>query len=100
VRKRKGDKLLFTNKERRLVGEPYFTIIREDDRFIEFMSKNTKHCWIVFKKSSDSNRPVTIYHKHHQKDKYYHKHYETWTVFKAVESIKGHDDYVMSGGNY
>lgn len=29
---------------------------------------------------------------------YYHKHWETWSVAKAVESIKGHDAYVIEHG--
>lgn len=87
---------MFTNKERRLIECGYFTVIRETDRFIEFRSNNTKHQWIVYKNSIDSNKPVTIYHKHTAKIKYYHKHYETWNVVKAIESIKGHDDYVLT----
>lgn len=50
---------------------------------------------MIFKKVSQSERPVTLYHKHHQKDKYYHKHYETITVKRAVENIMGHDRYVV-----
>ena len=50
---------------------------------------------MIFKKVSPSDRPVTLYHKHHQSDPYYHKHYETVNVKKAVESIKSHDKYVI-----
>lgn len=46
----------------------------------------------------DSNKLVTLYHKHTADTKYYHKHWETWTVAMAVESIKNHDTYVIENG--
>lgn len=55
---------MFTRREKQMLGGGYFTIIREDERFIEVRSNNTKHQWIIFKKSFDSNKPVTLYHKH------------------------------------
>lgn len=89
---------MFTNKEKRLLGGGYFTIIREEENFIEVRSNNTKHQWIIFKKSFDSNKPITLYHKHTADTKYYHKHWETWTVALAVESIRNHDSYVIENG--
>lgn len=65
---------------------------------IECQSVCKGHCWIVFKKSFDSNRPITLYHKYTIDTTYYHKHWETWTVEKAVESIKSHDQYVLDNG--
>ena len=76
---------MFTKKEKQMLGGGYFTIIREEEKFIEVRSNNTKHQWIIFKKSIDSDKPVTLYHKH----------WETWTVALAVESIKNHDTYVI-----
>ena len=89
---------MFTNSEKKLLGGGYFTIIREEENFIEVRSNNTKHQWVIFKKSFDSNKPVTLYHKHTADTTYYHKHWETWTVAKAVDSIKGHDTYVIKNG--
>lgn len=86
---------MFTSKDKRMAGEPYFRLLREEERFIEVISKNTHHCWMIFKKLSQSKYPVTIYHKHHSKEPYYHKHYETLNVQKAVEVIKKHDEYVL-----
>lgn len=92
---------MFTNKERRMLGEPYFTVLREQDNHICIMSKCTKHCWIITKKSAlDNTWPITIYHKHKLKDPYYHEHWHTYSVGKAVDSIKSHDDYVLAGKNY
>lgn len=89
---------MFRNKEMKLFGDGYFTIIRKEEKYIEIRSNNTRHQWIIFKKSFDSNKPVTLYHKHTADTKYYHKHWETWSVARAVESIKSHDTYVMNNG--
>ncbi|MDE6253573.1 MAG: hypothetical protein K2M78_13235 [Lachnospiraceae bacterium] len=79
---------MFTKKEKRLVGEGYFTIIRERERYIEFLSKSTKHCWIICKNLDSTDKPVIIYHKHSWKTEYYYWHWKTWSVASAVESIK------------
>lgn len=87
---------MFTKKEKGLVGERYFTIIRETERYIEFLSNNTKHCWIICKSLDGTDKPVVIYYKHSWKTEYYHRHWKTRNVAKAVESIKQHDRYAMS----
>ena len=89
---------MFTRREKQLLGGGYFTIIREEEKYVEIKSKNTQHQWIIFKKAIDSDKPVPLYHKHTADTKYYHKHWETWTVAKAVESIKSHDTYVIKNG--
>ena len=89
---------MFSNKEMKLFGGGYFTIIRIEENYIEMVSNNTRHQWIIFKRSIDSNKPVTLYHKHTADTKYYHKHWETWTVAMEVESIKNHDTYVIENG--
>lgn len=87
---------IFTNYEKRFLRGEYFELIKEQDRFIEFKSRNTQHCWILFRKSNNNlERPITIYHKHHQSDPYYHKHYEAYTIGQAIKSIKDHDSYVL-----
>ena len=91
---------MFTNKEKRLLGGGYFTIIREEENYIEVESRNTGHCWIIFKKTYDQDKPVVLYHKHRKTDAWYHEHWRTWTVKAAVHSIKSHDSYVVSHPNY
>ena len=89
--------IIFTRKEYSLINSNYFRIIRETENYLEFQSKNTKHCWIIQKHSFESSKkhPIFIYHKHSPKVTYYHKHWECYTVFQAIESIKGHDKYVL-----
>lgn len=89
---------MFTRREKQLIEDGYFTIIRNEDKYIEVRSKNTRHQWIIYKNSFDSNKPVTLYHKHRADVEYYHRHWETWTVELAVKSIKNHDNYVMNNG--
>ena len=91
---------MFTNYEKKLLGGGYFTIIREEERFIELKSKNTGHCWLIFKQTYNKDRPVVLYHKHTSTTKHYHKHWQTWNVKMAVNTIKEHDDYVLENPNY
>ena len=87
---------MFSNYEKRFLQSGYFELIREEEKFIEFKSRNTQHCWILFRKTNNNlERPITIYHKHHQLDSYYHKHYEAYGIGHAIKIIKGHDDYVL-----
>lgn len=89
---------MFTKKERRSFGENYFSVIREEERFVELMSRNTEHCWMIFKKLSQTQRPIVLYHKHTKDTQYYHKQRELWNVANAVEDIKQHDDYILKKG--
>ena len=86
---------MFTKEEEALINNKYFTILRETENFIEFKSKNTRHCWIVQKHLFSDDKQVYIYHKHSQKQPYYHQHYRTHTVKQAINSIKRHDEYVL-----
>lgn len=72
---------MFTKKEKRLVGDGCFTIIRETERYIEFLSNNTKHCWIICKNQDGTNRLIMIYHKHSRKTEYY------WSRWRSVDTI-------------
>ena len=86
---------MFTKREKKLIREGDFTIIRETDRYIEVLSNSTKHCWIICKNPNGTGKPIIIYHKHSRTTEYYHRHWKTWSVVKAVESIKQHDRYVL-----
>ncbi len=87
---------MFTKKEKRLIKERYFTIIRETNRYIEFLSNGTRHCWIICKNLNGTDNTIMIYHKHRRKTEHYHRHWKTWSVESAVKSIRQHDKYVLS----
>ena len=50
--------------------------IWEEEKFIEVKSKNTGHCWMIFKKTYDQIKPVILYHKHKANDEWYHEHWK------------------------
>lgn len=86
---------MFTRTEKSLIDKKYFKIIRETEGFIEVISKNTKHCWIIQKRLSQGKRMIYLYHKHSSNDAYYHQHNKAFTVGQAVDDIMGHDGYVL-----
>lgn len=86
---------MFTTKELKLVHTKYFNIIQyqEEDDFIVIQSRNTKDSWIIKKiHSSISDYPIVLYHKH-PGQRYYHRHWQCYTVLQTVNSIKSHDEY-------
>ena len=86
---------MFTQREKKLLRDGYFTIIRNEEDFIEIRSNNTNHLWIVRKHLAGPDTYIMLYHKHSEKDSYYHKHRKNSTVAKAIENIKNHDTYVI-----
>ena len=76
----------------RLHDTNYFRIIRQADNFIEIMSLNTQHCWIIQRKELcvDDNR-YWLYHKHKITDQHYHLHAKILNVSRAVSKIRYHD---------
>lgn len=55
---------MFSRTEKKLIDTQYFEIIREMEDFIEVISKNTKHCWIIQKRLTECKRKVYLYRKH------------------------------------
>ena len=86
---------MFTRKEKNMLHDPYFEVIRETEQFIEICSANTGHCWSVFRNALDRPRKITLYHKHKQEDPYFHQHRICKTVAEAVTQIKKHDEYIL-----
>jgi len=91
---------MFTHKKLLLLEElkqnQDYQFIRMTDDYYEFRSRLTWHCWIIKKESGSLGLryPFTIYHKHKLTD-YYHRHWQTNSLEKCSESIKGHDEYVI-----
>lgn len=80
------------------INKQYFNMLRVADDYIEIMSKNTKHCWIIYKtKSFIDSKPIIIYHKHYKQVPYYHRHGVAYNDLQAIEKIMSHDEYVLSG---
>lgn len=47
---------MFTKKEKGLIDRAYFKIVRETEGFVEVISKNTKHYWIIQNYFDEYNR--------------------------------------------
>ena len=90
----KGE-FMYTKKEKRMIREVCFIVIRETERYIEFLSNSTKHCWIICKNQDSTDRLIINYHKYSQKTGYCHRHWKTWCMASAVESIKQYDRYAL-----
>lgn len=90
----------FSKTELSLLKNDYFKVIRVEDRFVSVQSKNTGHCWMIFKKTYDPDRPIVLHHKHSITDEWYHEHKRGWTVSEMVKEIKKHDKYVVAHPNY
>lgn len=88
---------MFTQKERTLLNDSYFRLIRQSDDFYEIQSRCTRHCWIIQKPYSYGQYPVRIYHKHNKGTLYYHEHGYACTIRSAIRQIKCHDRYQLDG---
>ena len=62
---------MLTRKEKTLLYDPYFKVIREAEQFIEVKSVNTGHCWSLFKNEYDQHFMITLYHKHKEKEEFF-----------------------------
>ena len=90
----------FKKEDMALLKNDYFKVLRVEDRFVSVQSKNTGHCWMIFLKTYDPDRPVVLHHKHSITDEWYHEHKRGWTVAEMVKEIKRHDKYVVAHPNY
>ena len=90
----------FSKTELSFLKNDYFKVIRVEDRFVSVQSKNTGHCWMIFKKTYDPDRPIVLHHKHSITDEWYHEHKRGWSVEEMVKEIKRHDKYVVAHPNY
>ena len=96
ILKREEVRTIFTKPEEKLFTSAYFKVLQKTEKYIEILSRNTNHCWVMKKSNSAQSHLISIFHKHSQSDSYYHKHSKAKTVKQAIMQIKNHDDYVLS----
>ena len=87
---------MILKKELNFINGNYFHVIRITDDYVEVMSKNTGHCWIIKQCLLGSDYPYLLYHKHKISTPYYHKHQKVYTFLRAIQAIKSHDKFVIS----
>lgn len=93
---------MFYTKERNLLSDGYFTILREIDNCIIVRSNNTGHCWLLQKMPAEviGWARIKIGHKHTIKTAHFHDHAKARNVECAIKMIKDHDDYVLHPEKY
>lgn len=93
-RKCKQRIVVWTQKEKKELSNPYFQILRVTEEYYELQSKNTGHLWII-KKQFFRHPHIMLYHKHSSQIPYYHKQCRIYTVKQAVNFIEKHDRYIL-----
>lgn len=88
---------MLTKKDLQQVSLNEFVILKQTNYYIELISKNTGHCWTIYKHGSSDKYPVWLYHKHSQKDQCYHLQRKKGSVKAAIKEIQVHDQYQLSG---
>ena len=80
---------MFTGPELSLFHDPYFSIIRLNDELCQLRSRNTGHCWMIWKNYNADPFRIELHHKHHLQDKYYHQQRrQVCSVRNAIRIIK------------
>lgn len=88
---------MLTNKDISQIYEKDFDFICRTKFYVEFQSKDTKHCWIINKHGSPGEIPVWLFHKHSKEEPCYHLHKKHRTVSAALKEVIQHDLYQMGG---
>lgn len=63
---------MFIRKEREMLYNSYFEVIRESEQFIEVRSINTGHCWSIFRNTYERPGMIKMYLKHKESDSNFH----------------------------
>ena len=86
--------VVWTQREKRELSNPYFKLLKVTEEYYELQSKNTGHLWIV-KKQYFRQPHIMLYHKHSKNIPYYHKQCKIYTVMQAINIIEKHDRYIL-----
>ena len=89
---------MFTNKDKEMLGNPYFKILTQTPIMYEVQSKNTGNYWVIFPLQDRRQKYVRLLHKYKKNDDY-HEQSITGTVLDAVLEIINHDDYRLKTKN-
>lgn len=84
---------MFTEFEERILSCGYFDIIYWGDAWIELMSQDTKHYWIMKKFDKEGYPGLVLYHSHNGDNYHVHFVYEDTDAMPAVSEIMSHDRY-------
>lgn len=88
---------MFNKKDLAQISEDYFEIIKIASCYVELLSKNTKHCWIIYKMGFSDKFPFWLYHKHKKENQCYHLQRKKKSMKSALKEIEQHDFYHIKG---
>ena len=87
---------MFKQEDLECLNSGYFEVICKSDRDVTIMSRNTKHVWYIHNPEYPLPESCVIFHKHKISCPY-HQHGYSSSLRQAVQSIKKHDRWQMSG---
>lgn len=88
---------MFNKRDLEQISEDYFEIVKIAPYYVEFMSKNTQHCWIIYKMGVSDKFPFWLYHKHKKEHQCYHLQPKKKSIKSTLNEIKQHDLYYKTG---
>lgn len=88
---------MFSKRDLAHISDEYFEIIRLTSCYVELMSKNTQHCWIIYKMGFSDKFPFWLYHKHKRGNSSYHLQRKKKRIKSTLKEIKKHDLYQRTG---
>lgn len=86
---------MLSKKEKSLLHDAYFAVVREAQQFVEVKSVNIGHCWSIFKNEYDRTHRITLYHKAQESGSNFQQYRLCRNVLEAVEMIKTYDEEVL-----
>ena len=88
---------MFNKRDLAQISDEYFEIIRVAPYYVEFISKNTQHCWIIHKMGFSDKFPFWLYLKHRKENPCYHLQRKKKSINSILNEIKKHDLYHGTG---
>lgn len=89
---------MITKSEIKSIDTTYFDILQAGCFSIYIRSKNTGHLWGLLVEEHHTYKHYRVYHKHHSHNEY-HRHNDAKSIAVAIERIKSHDSFQLSGRN-
>ncbi len=87
---------MISKTELKAIDNLYFVVLQMGCYTIYVQSKNTKHFWGIQLEEFPTFRHFKIYHKHNSHDEY-HRHRDARSLSIAIDQIKSHDAFQLSG---
>ena len=88
--------MLFHTKEFENIDNRYFTIIMANEYDVMLISNNPRHVWYIHNTEYPARESCMVFYKHKASHSH-HNHGKSSSLGKAIQSIKLHDEFQLSG---